>query len=194
VTQQQTEPGKWMVDLTLRALPTSYQGYEFRSRTEARWAVFLDALSIRWEYERQGFIVGGIRYLPDFYLPELERYLEIKGSHPTPFEVEKCRWLAEGTGREVLLAIGEPHPPQESGDSLLFFDIDGTQDHSYWFTVCTDCEYVDATFHGRAARLRCRCIVARQPDEDKVHNFGCERLLAAYQSSRTAFTGAKWRP
>lgn len=51
-------------------IPTVYNGYRFRSRTEARWAVFLDMLSIRWEYEAEGYQFGnGVRYLPDFWLP-----------------------------------------------------------------------------------------------------------------------------
>lgn len=35
----------------IKAIETSYKGYRFRSRTEARWAVFFDALGVRWEYE-----------------------------------------------------------------------------------------------------------------------------------------------
>jgi hypothetical protein len=30
---------------------TEYCGYRFRSRLEARWEVFLDALGLEWEYE-----------------------------------------------------------------------------------------------------------------------------------------------
>ncbi len=50
-----------------RAIETRYKGYRFRSRLEARWAVFFDALGLKWEYEPEGFDLGdGVRYLPDF--------------------------------------------------------------------------------------------------------------------------------
>lgn len=38
-------------------LETRYAGYRFRSRIEARWAVFLTRLGLDWEYESQGFMV-----------------------------------------------------------------------------------------------------------------------------------------
>jgi len=38
--------------------PTKYAGITFRSRLEARWAVFFDALGISWEYEPETFLVN----------------------------------------------------------------------------------------------------------------------------------------
>lgn len=53
----------------VKAIETKYNGYKFRSRLEARWAVFFDALGIPWEYEPEGFDLGdGLFYLPDFRL------------------------------------------------------------------------------------------------------------------------------
>jgi hypothetical protein len=55
-------------------IQTIYKGWRLRSRTEARWAVFFDALGIRWEYEPEGFqFADGTRYLPDFWLPGFNR-------------------------------------------------------------------------------------------------------------------------
>jgi hypothetical protein len=70
----------------LKAIETSYKGYRFRSRLEARWAVFFDAASIAWQYEAQGFETSHGRYLPDFYLPILKRWVEVKreGMLPKP--------------------------------------------------------------------------------------------------------------
>lgn len=54
----------------LTPIETRYGGHRFRSRTEARWAVCLDALGLRWDYEPEGYeLPGGTRYLPDFWLP-----------------------------------------------------------------------------------------------------------------------------
>src|SRR6478752_8276107 len=51
----------------IKPIQTTYRGYRFRSRLEARWAVFFDALGLRWEYEPEGFVLpSGKHYLPDF--------------------------------------------------------------------------------------------------------------------------------
>lgn len=51
----------------IKAIETRWKGYRFRSRLEARWAVFFDACGYQWEYEPEGYeLEGGIRYLPDF--------------------------------------------------------------------------------------------------------------------------------
>ena len=51
----------------INAIETFYKGYRFRSRLEARWAVFFDALGVEYEYEPQGFVLpSGKHYLPDF--------------------------------------------------------------------------------------------------------------------------------
>jgi hypothetical protein len=63
--------------VTIRPIETCYKGYRFRSRLEARWAVFLDALGVPWQYEPLGFDLGGVRYLPDFWLPKIRTWLEI---------------------------------------------------------------------------------------------------------------------
>jgi hypothetical protein len=50
----------------IQAIETRYAGCRFRSRLEARWAVFFDHLDIRWEYEAEGFDTSAGKYLPDF--------------------------------------------------------------------------------------------------------------------------------
>ena len=65
----------------IKAIETEYNDYRFRSRLEARWAVFFDALGIKYEYEKEGFDVNGTWYLPDFWLPEQDCWYEVKGSY-----------------------------------------------------------------------------------------------------------------
>jgi hypothetical protein len=66
-----------------KPIETRYAGCRFRSRLEARTAVFFDALRIEWLYEPEGFEIGPPdrrrRYLPDFYLPERALWVEVKG-------------------------------------------------------------------------------------------------------------------
>ena len=76
---------------TLKAIETEYKGYRFRSRLEARWAVFFDACGVKWEYEPEGFVLpNGQHYLPDFLLHGVtfnhagysegnDLYVEVKG-------------------------------------------------------------------------------------------------------------------
>lgn len=79
----------------IKSIETRYAGCRFRSRLEARWAVFFDHLGIAWEYERQGYLckprltnpwdeAGEFPYLPDFWFPEFSIHGEVKGSltHP----------------------------------------------------------------------------------------------------------------
>ena len=63
----------------IKPIETVYKGYRFRSRLEAKWAVFFDSLGIRWIYEPEGLYINGIYYLPDFYLPESKQFFEVKG-------------------------------------------------------------------------------------------------------------------
>jgi hypothetical protein len=93
----------------IKAIETQYKGYCFRSRLEARWAVFFDALGIEWEYEPEGFeLSDGTWYLPDFHLPGREWWIEIKPVLPTGDELSKCRQLCGPTRQRVYLVIGIP--------------------------------------------------------------------------------------
>ena len=63
----------------MKAIQTEYKGYLFRSRLEARWAVFFDACGVEWEYEPEGIVLSdGTKYLPDFYLIDFHCYFEVK--------------------------------------------------------------------------------------------------------------------
>jgi len=43
----------------LEAIETHYRRYRFRSRMEARWAVFMDQMGIPYVYEPEAFKVAG---------------------------------------------------------------------------------------------------------------------------------------
>lgn len=99
----------------MKPIETVYCGYRFRSRLEARWAVFFDALGVKWEYEPEGYDLGDAGwYLPDFWLPDYSAFIEVKPVNPNPDELLKMRRLAQGfavdrnTTVYGLFAIGIP--------------------------------------------------------------------------------------
>ena len=94
----------------IKAIETKYKGYRFRSRTEARWAVFFDAMGVAWEYEKEGYDIDGKWYLPDFYLPKYSGgcFAEIKGQDFTFDEAFLCLRLSEETQKHCILLDGIP--------------------------------------------------------------------------------------
>lgn len=78
---------------TIDAVPTEYAGITFRSRLEADWAATLNANGIKWAYEPETITLpSGTVYIPDFWLPELGTWIEVKG--PDIPRVEKTTELA----------------------------------------------------------------------------------------------------
>jgi hypothetical protein len=102
----------------MKAIETVYRGYKFRSRLEARWAVFFSVLGLDFEYEKEGYDLewytqaGGFYYLPDFWVPAWNAFVEIKGQEPAEDELEKCQVLRDShygkKGKKVIMFTGDP--------------------------------------------------------------------------------------
>lgn len=93
----------------IKAIDTHYKNHLFRSRLEARFAVYFDELNVSWLYEHEGFeLGGGERYLPDFYLPKYNLYAEIKPIKFSFKEHSKCKRLALLTNKNVIELVGLP--------------------------------------------------------------------------------------
>jgi hypothetical protein len=75
-----------------------YKGIYFRSTWEQKFAIWLDSLEIIWEFEPLTFRLNEhSTYTPDFYLPEFEQFIEIKG------------WLSDKGALQIKL-FKELHP------------------------------------------------------------------------------------
>lgn len=96
-----------------------YKSVLFRSTWEVTFAQWCDDHKLVWRYEPRRFdILGATTYTPDFYLPQLDLWVEIKG-YRSPEFLSKFRWMAElypnvrivivdGTGlRNIDKVIGE---------------------------------------------------------------------------------------
>jgi hypothetical protein len=90
-------------------IQTQYGGRFFRTRGEARYAVFFDACQLRYEYEKEGYwLEEGGRYLPDFWLPRLDCWFEVKSELPTREAIHKCHCLADEKQQRVAMAHCSP--------------------------------------------------------------------------------------
>lgn len=124
----------------MKNIETYYASCHFRSRSEARWAVFFDHLGIGWQYEPQGFELPSGRYLPDFLLDLSVQdddtsgirggvWFEVKGAAPTEHERKLCLDLYLETRQHTYIAhagiprdgFEEPHIEHAVGTSVRWF-------------------------------------------------------------------------
>jgi hypothetical protein len=105
--------------MRVKPIETVYNGYRFRSRLEARWAVVFDALKLKWIYEPEGFeLPDKSRYLPDFLVETGHpRWIEIKPADPTLQEFKKLALLVQGTKQTGIILAGAVG--QHEFDSLI---------------------------------------------------------------------------
>lgn len=119
----------------IKAIQTEYKGYFFRSRLEARWAVFFDACGIEYEYEPEGYDLGnGMTYLPDFLLHGVagrvdgDLYVEVKGQM-TDIDAEKIKRFYDmgtdnpyvyGKSHTAILVVGNI-PSGADIDEILWY-------------------------------------------------------------------------
>lgn len=105
----------------IKSIKTVYNDLLFRSRLEARWAVFFDTLDIAYSYEPEMIEVnwfGVNNYIPDFYLDDMVGYIEIKGPRPTDREIAKAAALVVREKIGVLILWGSiyDHMKRESNN------------------------------------------------------------------------------
>ena len=123
----------------IRAIETEYNGYRFRSRKEARFAVMLDALGIPWLYEPEGLALSnGMQYLPDFLLPGVfgGAWIEIKGTAPNEEDFEKATALCLDSKLPVFITWTNFGDTSRGHNITFSFDKNGMfsswQDDTLW--------------------------------------------------------------
>lgn len=124
----------------IQAIETSYNGYRFRSRLEARWAVFFDAMSEPYAYEIEGIKGEGLHYLPDFWLSRYSSFVEVKG------------YLDINGGRKFALLVNQTQTThyivKDVGDLMYAIGPDGP--NAMKWVECPLC-------HGLAIVKYCDC-------------------------------------
>lgn len=109
---------------SVKAIRTRYNGYIFRSKLEACWAIFFDAAGIRYVYEQEGYEQDWSKqkYLPDFYLPDLDFHVEVKPERPG-YEKEVLRtkdFIVWGGPIKRLLILSDIPPKTDDGGMWHF--------------------------------------------------------------------------
>jgi hypothetical protein len=118
------------------AKETVYAGCRFRSRLEARWAVFFDALGIEWQYEPERIEFNprltlkdeASSYLPDFWLPSSGLWVEVKGE----WTESQCFWFLNAA---AFLSDGSCDGTDSGHDVLVLSSVIGTTSRSAF--ICT---------------------------------------------------------
>lgn len=179
----------------IKAIETVYKGCRMRSRLEARWAVCLDKLGISWEYEPEGFDLEGAKYIPDFYLPGLGVYFEVKPPEGMSEDATNKAYQLVRTTHKTLVFSGDPfaisnesnrHSPMWRFFYLDYKDFQGVRnlDDTY-FGECSACgeiqlcgrDFWDST--GRSiASVNCECY--------KDIDIWTDSIEAAYSKARKA--------
>ena len=172
----------------MNAIPTVYRGVTYRSRIEARWARWFHELGIPVEYEREGYRRGNVAYLPDFWLPEQDFWVEIKGDTPTSEERHKADVLCIETGKAVFILYGGiPHVPNDPGGCELHLrnsvDRLAVTDTGWKWTECPLCHHITMAYEGRLDRTG---HVGECEGPDGGHGHDSPRLMDAYAKARGA--------
>lgn len=152
--------------MTIKAIETEYNGYKFRSRLEARWAVFFDVMGIDYKYEDEGYEYwetedGNYKYkwLPDFVLTSENNLLvEVKGGDEALSEDWERLAMAvdfcDTPASEGLLILGDlPNPNNVGLGSIPIFS------YLYWHkgVVCEFAAFIEPRnkyFHNQSKIVR----------------------------------------
>jgi|SRR5665647_525543 len=107
----------------IKPIETHYSGYRFRSRLEARWAVYFDTMGIKYEYEKEGYNLGDSGcYLPDFWLPDVNIWAEVKPIAFSGKETKKLKELSMKTLFPSVQLVGVPDVKAYDGFFPFEFD------------------------------------------------------------------------
>jgi hypothetical protein len=166
-----------------------YNGHLFRNELVARWAVFLDQLNTRWEYQKEEFILPyGGPCRPDFWLPLQQSWLEICSNLPEEDDLVRAADLSFSTRKWVYVVWGNMGEHSIYGFNLPFYEQG--YDKRYVFTLAGEPE--ELIFAGPLRREDAYQFIgysysAQQPVMQKAETVLYHpRLLAAYETAQNA--------
>jgi hypothetical protein len=191
-------------------IETNYKGIRFRSRLEARWAVFFDKLGLKYQYEAEGYKLKGddgkeVFYLPDFFVPVQENwfgawYFEVKPSTKlSEEEVLKALVQESKISLAILTLIPDPDEIDDfREDYSVYTYVEGTggggvvgaSDISYFFCSCPFCPALGFEYCSRSERIKCGC---QNPNDKNYHTGPIIRDAVEAARSARFEKGDSWR-
>ena len=140
----------------IKPIETIYKGHRFRSRLEARWAVFFDHIGINWIYEPEGFeFPDGTKYLPDFYLPDSKQFFEVKGIMDDEDRKKITALIMSGCDVVVGYDDGKFQALSDGGKDCGGLSLEFDSCGESWLCRCRSCG--KSWFMGSVGVWNCRC-------------------------------------
>jgi hypothetical protein len=168
----------------MKPINTFYNGDYFRSRLEARWAVFFTKLNIKYIYEPEGFVSKkGETYLPDFYLPDTYLrddkglYIEIKNINHEIDNIKCAEWF----DRNIVLFRGKPIDNLwNDGGSYNGFQCFPNWDDNMLFWICDNCkttkiEYYEGNYNDCPNCKKGKC------NENKLYEIALDSSMTRFE-------------
>lgn len=184
----------------IQPIATKYKGITFRSRLEARWAVFFYAMGIPFEYEPEGFDIGSEWYLPDFYLPDQRYWVEIKPtlesnvSSMPPAHIHRLRSVVEYTEKDGIAIYGLPGRFDVDMPAYRVFRFfpGYEEDFDYFWCQCPGCGVSGVQWYGRWTRNKHMVGCVGEPRNVwDGQGEETEQLVGAYESAMSERFGER---
>ena len=173
----------------VHAIPTVYNGIEFRSRLEAKWAVVFDRLG--WEYEYEPIDLMG--YIPDFVLPwrfgptivEIKPEMDFDSLRDHTAKIERSGWDGEAMilggrtftidGLPVIGLLAERMEPEDNNGETWWWDPAP-------LVICSSCS-TPSVYHmyGNYSQRSCRCM-----DYTNHFTYASNELRVAWKNATNA--------
>lgn len=194
--------------MDIKPIETFYNRYRFRSRLEARWAVFFDKAGIKYQYEPQGYkLSDGTWYLPDFYLPDVETeygkglWCEVKNDLERDLSKPK-QFAMDGKYIAIITSF------DGSDNGLIYYDKNAGMifDENCYFYKCEYCNtYIycdsglatDPIFHSEKCndkfnKISNGMILLAKEVRDLYYNYSNVKLESELQFSTELFLHGKY--
>lgn len=157
--------------MDIKPIETTYNGYKFRSRLEARWAIYFDTLGIAYYYEHEGYDLGEVGwYLPDFYLPQMDWWAEVKPVKFSAVELKKLRSLVLLTKKPALMLVG---PPERKTYTAICYDAHCRPNGLY------SCDFILLNYYNRNSFYG-------DPSKDEIDSPVFNNISIAVEAAKSA--------
>ena len=137
-------------------IPTYYEGVTYRSRLEARWAVFFEHLDFAFEYECQSLSddKGRDLYVPDFTIFDGIKnhewvqhfFIEVKPLPPSKQYLDYIMSLPIDGSIELFIVVGEPSFWQPDGYWLVSQGTHHTWQKGFKMIQCRYCSRYNPSY------------------------------------------------